>query len=145
MTENEIVAIATRFIGAWNAGGAGVVDELAAPDIVVSYTHFPTPIYGAERLKAILNQTHASFPDMQIRIDDMVAGVEGEVGRAVVAWTYIATHMQGELYGVSPGGRSVRVSGITMYRIVAGRVVEERGVSDNLSLLLQLGAVTLPQ
>ncbi len=35
----------------------------------------------------------------------------------------------------------VRVAGMTFYRVVDGRVVEERGVADVLGLMQQLGAL----
>lgn len=53
---------------------------------------------------------------------------------------YEGTHQHGELFGVQPSGRLVRVSGVTLYRIVSGSVVEERGVADVLGLMQQLGA-----
>ena len=35
---NRNKEIARRFMGAWDAGGAHVIDELAAPDFVVRYS-----------------------------------------------------------------------------------------------------------
>lgn len=127
--------IARRFLQAWNAGGLDVIDELAAPGFTVFYTHFPAPLPDAESFKQALRQTYASFPDIHITAEEIIA--EGE--RVVVRWTYRGTHRQGELFGIPPAGREVQVSGITIYRIANGQVLEERGVVDNLSLMQQLG------
>jgi predicted ester cyclase len=62
----------------------------------------------------------------------------------MVRWTYRATH-QVEVFGLSPTGKQVRVSGITLYRIPYGKVVEENGVVDNFSLMRQLGVVSAPE
>jgi steroid delta-isomerase-like uncharacterized protein len=140
MSIRENKAIARRFLQAWSAGGQSVVDELAAPDLVVSYSHFDEPLHGAEAFKSMLSQTFASFPDMQITPDELVA--EGD--KVVVHWTYRATHRKGMVFGMRATGRRVRVSGITVYRIAAGRVLEETGVVDALSLMFQLGAVPAP-
>jgi predicted ester cyclase len=58
----------------------------------------------------------------------------------VAPWTISGTHL-GELMGIPPSGKGVRWGGITIYRIEAGRVVDERGEEDGLGLLRQIGAV----
>jgi steroid delta-isomerase-like uncharacterized protein len=136
----ENKAIARRFIQAWSADNLGIVDDLAATDITVWYSHFSEPIQGAAAFKQMLNQTFTSFPDMQITADELLA----EGNKVVVRWTYTATHRKGEVFGIPPRGERVSVSGITVYRIADGKVVEEVGVADALSLMLQLGAVPAP-
>ena len=140
MSTDENKAIARRFIQAWSAGGIGIIDELAAPDITVAYTHYPEPIHGAESFKQMLTQTFASFPDMRITVDELIA--EGD--KVAVRWTYSGTHQGEEVFGIPPTGKEVRVSGITVYRIADGKVVEESGLVDAFSLMLQLGAVPAP-
>jgi steroid delta-isomerase-like uncharacterized protein len=137
MEVEENKAIALRFIQAWSVGGQRTVDELAAPDITVSYTHFAEPIQGVEGFKQLLTQTLASFPDLQVTVEALIA--EGE--RVVVRWTYHGTHQSGELFGVAPTGTQVHVPGITVYRIRDSKVIEESGVVDNVSLMAQLGAL----
>jgi len=127
-------SIARRFLQAWKAGSSQIVDELAAGDLVVSYTHFTEPLRGAEAFKQMLGQTHQFFPDLQIRAEEVIATEE----TAVVRWRYQATHHAGELFGVSAAGQVVEVAGISIYRIRDGRVFEELGVVDNLSLMAQL-------
>jgi steroid delta-isomerase-like uncharacterized protein len=133
MEDNK--AIAVRFLQAWSAEGAGVVDQLADPAIVVSYTHFPTPYQGREAFKKLLSDTVYCFPDLQIAADDVLAAED----RVAVRWTYTGTHRNGEVFGAAPSGKRVRVSGITFYRIRDGKVVEESGVVDALALMEQLG------
>jgi steroid delta-isomerase-like uncharacterized protein len=129
--------IARRFIQVWSAGNSARVDELASAELKVFYTHFSEPLLGPEAFKRMLSETYRYFPDLKIDVDAII--VEGD--RAVVYWTYRACHRHGELFGVSASGRTVCVSGVTCYRIRNGKVIEERGVVDNFSLMLQLGAV----
>jgi steroid delta-isomerase-like uncharacterized protein len=140
MSTDENKTIARRFIQAWSAGGLDIVDELAAPNLTVSYSHFPEPLHGIESFKQILSQTYASFPDIQITADELMA--EGD--EVMVRWTYHATH-QVEVFGIPATGKQVRVSGMTVYRIPYGKVVEESGVIDNFSLMLQLGVIPAPE
>lgn len=134
MTAAENKAIAIRFIQAWSAGGQGVLDELAGPQISVHYSHYEEPVVRVENYKKLLELTHANFPDMIITVERVIAEEE----QAVVFWTYNATH-QMEVFNVAPTGQPVQVSGITIYRIESGKVVEEVGVVDNLALYRQLG------
>jgi steroid delta-isomerase-like uncharacterized protein len=135
MQSDKNKTIARRFIQAWNAGGESIVETLASPDITVFYSHFPQPVHGAEAFKAILRQTHTSFPDLQISVQEVIE--EGE--QVVVFWSYQGTHQHGEVFGYSPTGKQVRVSGITRFRIDSGKVAEESGLVDNFSLMQQLG------
>lgn len=129
--------VARRFLKIWNAGGEALVNDLAAPDIIFSHSRLQEPLRGASLLIQVLAQTHDSFPDMRMEADEVIA--EGE--KVVVRWTYQATHRKNVLFGVEPTGKRVQVSGVTLYRILNNKVVEEIGFSDTMSLMLQLGPV----
>ena len=134
-----LVQPAHRFAQAWAAGGLHIVDELAAPDLIVSYPLPPEPIRGAEAFKAFLAQFLAGLPDSTVTVDDTIA----EGNRVACRWTMRGTH-KGSLFGFPPTGRSVQISGFTFYRLANGKVVEETGIGNTLSLMQQLGAVVAP-
>lgn len=116
------------------------MDDLAAPGIVVCYAGMPEPIRGAEGFKQLLSdQSYAALPDVQRTDEELIA--EGD--RVATRWTCRGTQ-EGELFGVPATGKPVSLSGISIYRISGGKVVEERGVSDLLGLLQQLGAIPAP-
>jgi len=129
--------IARKFIQAWSPDGLGVIGELADPNIVVSYSHFPEPIKGADNFRAMLEETFTYFPDMKISVDEVIA----EKGKVVVRWQYNATYQSGEMFDIEASGQPVEVTGMTRYKIENRKVVEEKGVVDNLGLMFQLGAV----
>ncbi len=137
MTASAMEVLARKFIQVWSAGHMDRLDELAAPDIVVDYAHFPEPIHGVEAFRSALEQTFHHFPDLVTSARTVL--VDGH--EAAVEWTYEGTHTQGELFGVAPAGARVKVRGMTLYRAEKGRVVEERGVADVLSLMAQVGAL----
>ena len=139
MSTKENKAIAHRFAQVWAAGGLHVVDELAAPDIVVSYPIPPEPIRGAEAFKAFLTEFVAGLPDVAVTVDDMIA--EGD--KVACRWTMRGTHT-GPLFGFPATGRPVQISGFTFYRIASGKVVEETGAGNSMALLQQIGAVIAP-
>lgn len=135
MSTEQNKAIAKRFAQVWAAGELHIVDELAAPDIVVSYPIPPEPLHGAEAFKAFLTEFIAGLPDAVVTVDDTVA--EGD--KVACRWTVRGTQ-DGPLFGFPPSGRSVQISGFTFYRISDGKVVEEMGMGNALGLMQQLGA-----
>jgi steroid delta-isomerase-like uncharacterized protein len=126
---SDTAEIARQFIQAWNAGKRHIVDELADPDLVVSYTHYPEAYHGPEAFKKMLAKTHHFFPDLSIELRDVVA----DGNQAFVRWTYRGTFQNGEMFGVAASGQSVEVTGMTIYEIEAGAVKREEGVVDNLA------------
>ncbi len=139
MRTEDNKAIARRFAQVWAAGCLHIVDELAAPDIVVSYPFPPEPIRGAEAFKGFLRQFVEALPDVTVVVDDMIA--EGD--KVAVRWTFRGTH-DGPLLGLPATGRRVQVSGFAFYRIIGGKVVEETGIGNTLGLMQQLGAAVVP-
>ncbi len=137
MTESAMDLLAREFIQVWSAGNLHLLDELADPDIVVDYAHFDRPIRGVDTFRAALEQTFRHFPDLVTTTRTVL--VDGH--RAAVEWTYGGTHTQGDLFGVAAAGARVSVRGVTLYRAEHGRIVEERGVADLVSLMTQLGAL----
>jgi steroid delta-isomerase-like uncharacterized protein len=136
VSTEENKAIAHRFAQVWAAGGLHIVDELAAPEIVVSYPTPPEPLRGQEAFKAFLTELIAGLPDASVTVDDMIA--EGD--KVACRWTMHGTH-DGPLLGIPPTGKSIQISGFTFYRIADGKVVEESGMGNTISLMQQLGAI----
>ncbi len=76
------------------------------------------------------------FPDVVSIIEDIIA--EGD--KVVARWTSRATH-QGEYMGISPTGKEVEFTGISIYRIEEGKIAESWNIEDQLGLLRQIGGV----
>ena len=136
MSLEENKAIARRFAEIWGHESLAVVDELAGSSLSVSYPILRDVIHGPEAFKQFLTGFHSAFPDANVTLEDEIA--EGE--KVVVRWKLRGTH-QGELLGIPPTNKQVEVSGITIYRITDGKIVEERGEEDALGLMRQLGVI----
>ena len=81
--------------------------------------------HGLEGVRKSVTLYRSIFPDLEIEVVDQV--VEGD--RVVSRWTARGTNR----------GRRATLDGITISHIENGKIVEDWGVSDNLSLLRQLG------
>lgn len=109
--------------------GAYVHHEPASPHV--------TDLAG---LKESLRTKLAAFPDLHVKIDELLA--EGD--RVTKRWTLHATHTA-DLGGLPPTGRRITLSGIDLFRLADGKIVECWLAYDNLSLLQQLGAIPTPE
>jgi steroid delta-isomerase-like uncharacterized protein len=114
---NKAVALRV-FDEIFNQGKFQVADEIYAPDF---------QNHGATRtvdLKTDQDYVHAekkAFPDLHVTAQDMVA--EGD--KVAVLWTFRGTHTGPGYEGLPPTGTRVEVRGMTIWRIVDGRIVEE--------------------
>jgi steroid delta-isomerase-like uncharacterized protein len=79
------------------------------------------------------------FPDLTIHIDDLVAETDKVVWRITVTGTH-----KGTFQGVPPSGKSVKFGAHYTFRLEHGKIVERWSTLDRLSLLVQIGAVSLP-
>jgi steroid delta-isomerase-like uncharacterized protein len=119
----------------WNRGNLAAIDELIAPDYV-GFDPVDGEFHGPEGFRKLVQQYRSAFPDTRMTIDLQVA--EGDW--VATFWTATGTQ-RGELFGMAPTGREMRVSGVQFSRVENGKFVEGRGLFDALSLMQQLGAI----
>ena len=116
-----------------------VVDRHVASTYVGQDLGESRSFVGPGGLREHLERYVAAFPDGRIVVDDQLA-----VGANVTSrWTLTGTQT-GERDGLSPSGKQVTVSGITISRVDGDLVVEEWTSWDRLGLLVQLGAISEP-
>lgn len=119
----------------WNADSEGLLDIYADEELMVEYTHLQK-IEGIEAYKKVLQSTYHSFPDMQMKIDEII--VNKKDNSATVFWSYTATHQNDKIFGVEPSGKKIMLNGMTYLKFENNKVIHEKGILDNLSLLMQL-------
>jgi steroid delta-isomerase-like uncharacterized protein len=120
----------------WNKGNVAIVDELGAPDVLVSYP-LTGELRGHDRVKQVISQFRAAFPDAFFSVvGDLIA--EGD--HVVARWQGQATQ-QGAFGAIPVTGKSATWMGISIFRLAHGKVVEEIGEEDALSMLQQLGVL----
>jgi predicted ester cyclase len=122
-------------------GNWDVIDEYIAPGYIGHDPSLPEPIRGIDGTKANYQQYIDAFSGAQITVDEQIA--EGDI--VATRWTGRGTHT-GEFpgTGISPTGKDVTVSGITLSKIEGGKIIEEWTNWDTLGMLVQIGAVPAP-
>jgi predicted ester cyclase len=86
-----------------------------------------------EALKQVARDLFRAFPDYHVTINDMV--VEGD--KVAVYWTGRGTH-EGEWQGIAPTGRQISVDGVDIEYLSDGKIVNEEGIIDMMSMMRQL-------
>ena len=135
MSEHNKTIARRSFEGFWNKGDLAVLDELYAGD-VVAHDAPPGLPPGLEGTRQFFTMYRAAFPDTHMEIEDQLA--DGD--KVVTRWTATGTHT-GDLMGIPPTGKQVKVPGITIDRLKGDKIVEYWSLFDQLGLLQQIGAV----
>jgi steroid delta-isomerase-like uncharacterized protein len=117
-------------------GDLGAVDRYLDPDMVNHDLPFPGAPPGPEGMRHAAAMFRAALPDWHSDVEQLVA--EGDL--VVERFTASGTH-SGELMGVAPTGRVLRLRGMQMFRIRDGRIVERWGRLDEAGLMRQLGLI----
>jgi predicted ester cyclase len=97
------------------------------------------PPIGSERFKQSLSAQFKAFPDIQAKIEHIVA----ENDLVVVFLNFTGTH-RGEFQGMPPTNKKINIRSADLYRIENEKIVEHWDIVDQLNLLQQTGA-TLSQ
>ena len=107
-------------------------EDLLTPKIV------PGIPQGIEGAKVAHQMMVAGFPDYQTVIDELIAEGDKVVTRITMAGTNTGTFM-----GIPATGKFITFTGICIARIANGKIVEHWGEEDGVSLLGQLGVLSL--
>jgi steroid delta-isomerase-like uncharacterized protein len=128
------VDLVRRSFAAFNAGNTQALLSVVSPDLVMHLAEAPEPIRGRETWRAGFAMMRAAFPDLEARLDDIVAAGD----RVAVRLTFRGTH-RGEFQGVPATGRAIAYVSHEFYRVEDGLIAEEWICSDMASLFRQLG------
>lgn len=138
-TTDENKEIVRRLEAIWD-GDMEIVDELVAADFLNHNPLVPDAPPGPAGFKQNVSALRTAFPDIEFATEDVVAEGNKVVFRAVGHGTH-----EGELMGVEPTGREIELTGIVIFRIDEGQVVERWAQFDTIGMLRQLGAFPSPE
>ena len=130
--EERNKAVARRvFEEIFNEGRFEVADTIYAPDFV---NHGLKRNANLQEDQEAVHQEKAAFPDLRMSIDLMVA----ERDLVTVIWTFRGTHARAGYGWLPPTGAKISMRGITVWRIVDGRIRDEWTSFNQLGAYMQL-------
>ena len=138
MSTEENKALVRRFEEAvWNGRNPSLVDEFFAPSHL--FRAGGTPPLDREGHRQMIAHFQDAFPDGRNTSEELLA--EGD--KVVQRWTFRGTH-QGAFQGIPPTGELVTLTGISIWRVERGKIVESWHELDTLGLMQQLGVIPTP-
>lgn len=123
----------------WGKYDVSAIDRFYATNFV---DHTPAPGVSPNRegIKKSVNMYGKAFPNSHLTVEDVIAQGDEVAAR----FTFHGKH-SGELQGIAPTGKDVKLMGLTICRVENGKVVESWESMDQLQLLQQIGAAQPPQ
>jgi predicted ester cyclase len=121
----------------YNQKNIDVLDEIMDENII---NHWWEPeVNGLQTIKEYVSKNLVAFPDVKFIVEDQIA--EGE--KVVTRVSFTATH-KGEFMGIPPTDKKVKVTGVIIFKITKGKIVETWAEMDGLSWMRQLGVISIP-
>lgn len=129
-TNKEIIEAYT--VELWAEKDLSAINRYFDKDAVI---HSPlNRTKGRVTMKDMVEKWLVAFPDLQIQVIDFIS--EGPM--VVCRWRALGTHL-GSFFDTRPTHKEVAFSGVTTYRLDAGKVVEYWALVDMHTILSQLG------
>jgi predicted ester cyclase len=115
----------------WNKGRREAIAEMLAPDALIHEGE--STAKGPEGFHAFFDRMHAAFSDIRITVRDTIA--EGD--QVCIRW-YCSVKHTGDGLDMAATNKVLHTTGISIARIISGRIVEAWQNWDMLGLIHQI-------
>ena len=139
MADDNVQAV-RRTLSAFNTGDLAGAEEYIASDYTdseVPHSEGYVP-QGLEAFAATVGWLRHAFADLRFEEQEVMAS-----GDMVVVRTLMSGIQQGEFMGIPPRGKSISSRQIYIFRLSEGKVSGYRVFRDDVSMMMQLGAIHL--
>jgi len=138
--EEQNKALVKRAMEALSKGDLDTIKELMAPEFVRYSPSTTIDIRSLEELVEVVKMIHGGLPDINISIEQSYAEGDTVISRYIMRGTHL-----GEFQGMPATGNKLETSGILIFRIKNGKVVEIREEFDSVGFMQQLGMELKPK
>jgi steroid delta-isomerase-like uncharacterized protein len=136
LLDNNEQLIIRYFEEVWNQGILEVLDEIISADYINHNPGMANPPRGPEGLKPIVSAIRKAFPDLKYIIENMVIS-----DNQVAVYTTMYGVHKGDFFGLAPTNKSIKVNQMQIERIENNKIIEHWRVTDDLTMLRQLGQI----
>ncbi len=91
-------------------------------------------VAGPGGVTDFISMLRAAMPDLKVEIEDLFAAGDRVALRLVMTGTHRA-----DLLGVAGTGRQIKINGVNIYRVEAGKLAETWQLADIAGSLAQIG------
>lgn len=128
-----------RFISFINTGDISLGQSIISPDVIFYAPTSAEPMHGFHGYTAVLEMMRGGMPDVQWKAEEILE--DGD--KVMVRFSMSGTHTN-YLMGIPPSGKKIHITAMNIYEFKDGKIIREHGLPDIFSLLVQLGAVAMP-
>ncbi len=139
ITDEEANALLEGHLEVYNEGNFAITEDLYTADFVLHDCGVPEDWVGIEAFEGFVTMNRTAFPDFKVTMDEFF--VKGDMMTS--RWTVTGTQT-GPLPGLPPTGKTLQISGLSMYRIANGKFAEEWLYFNMLDFYQQLGFTLTP-
>lgn len=132
--------IMDKFIRFINTGDLELGESIISPDVVFYAPTSPKPMRGFQSYVAVLDMMRGAMPDISWKVEETIS----EDDRIMVRFTMSGTQTK-PFMGMPASGKKVCVTAMNIYEFKDEKIIREHGLPDLFTLLLQLGAISLPR
>ena len=119
-------------------GKVELIDDLVNDDFI-EHEGPPDVPQGKAALHGFVEMFRGAFPDLTTKV--VATAVSGD--EVWIQSTATGTH-KGDFNGIPPTGKKIEIALFDRVRTSDGKAAEHWGLSDNLTLMIQLGVVPEP-
>lgn len=117
-----------------NKGNLQFFDSAFAPS--VTYDNVTTHLQGIDAVRKYFSEYVTGFSNRDFKVLE----IYGQGDHVIKRWSFTGTHT-GDFAGIKPTGKRITVEGVTIAKMVNGKITEERDYADDLGLLQKLGVI----
>ena len=136
--EEQNIALIMRHYEAWNSGDIEAIKEIFSPDYV--FHSGPGQDESLEQMIELLKPQMEAWPDRTFSVEDILAKGDKVVSRFIFKGTH-----EGDIEGFPATGKKIETTGIEIWRVENGKIVESWEVTDRLGGAQQLGMELKPK
>jgi len=142
MSLEENKAVIRRYTEACNKQSLALLEELVAHD----YVHSALQLRGWEEYEQLEIMLWKAFPDLHETNEDFIAEGDRVCYRIKLTGTHTGElrgfpHPSGGKMTLAPTGKKFTITGVSIKRIVDGKIVASWAVYDFLDFYKQLGVI----
>lgn len=134
--EENKVLVCRAVEAVWNRGDLAYVDGAYSSGYLHHDSHLPA-VRTREDFKRWVAASHKAFPDFHVTHEDLIAEHDRVMCRLILQGTHAGPF--GLHTPISATGKPFTVSGVVIFRVVEGNIVEDWYQIDTLSIMQQLG------
>ncbi len=132
--EDNIKSYAHTWDEIVNKGDLKLFDSVFSPTVI--YDNVTTHLQGIADVRKYFSEYVTGFTNRDFKVLE----IYGQGERVIKRWSFTGTHT-GDFAGIKATGKRITVEGVTIARMVNGKITEERDYADDLGLMQKLGVI----